>query len=536
MKKIFFVLFLQIPVVVSGQYTSLIDYGEDLASKGNYKKAIVMYQKALGEGLSRYETSLVYYRLGYCYADILDFDKAVNSFVLSYKFDKKDKEILYIISRLLHRIGQFDEAYSYLKKYRNSGGDKIKSEFHQQSLDFTVKCSNEPQTNQVRRNDELSSPFYDFSPCLLDNSTMIFTSSRRFKDSVEAVGRWTNIFFAHKEDKKWSIPVPVDTSINKGNNAGVTTIDNLRKVIFFSKCKDYECAIYYSFLQGDLLGEAIRINFDLPPQQDRVICHPSFSNSLNILFFSATLEGGYGGADIWMSKYDPIMDSWSKPENPGSGINTAGNELFPFINEDGTLYYSSDGGITLGGLDIMRAPMVEQLEWKSGENMKPPINSAGDDFGIVFESPSTGYFSSDRVGSLGRDDIYEFTLKDQVVNEAEVDTNTAHNDQYDFQTIYHLFNKEDCDMNGDKLSVGSIKLYPNPNDGNFTLEFNSNKEVQLNLRIHNNFGQLISNETLSASQAVSVKRFDIHSFPAGIYYLQILYGCEVLHVEKIIKN
>jgi peptidoglycan-associated lipoprotein len=140
-----------------------------------------------------------------------------------------------------------------------------------------------------------------------------------------------------------------------------------------------------------------------------VSAHPSLSKDGLTLYFVSDLGGGFGKKDIWKVTRVRPGDLWSKPVNLGPDINTSGDELFPYIREDGTLYFSSDGLIGLGGLDIFKATQQPDGSW-AVLNMKPPVNSFADDFGIAFEDDNEkGIFSSTRKGK-GDDDLYSFEL------------------------------------------------------------------------------------------------------------------------------
>jgi peptidoglycan-associated lipoprotein len=140
-----------------------------------------------------------------------------------------------------------------------------------------------------------------------------------------------------------------------------------------------------------------------------VVAHPAITPDELTLYFVSDMAGGIGGKDIWKVTRSNEGDEWSKPENMGPEINTVDDEMFPFMHPDGTLYFSSNGRIGLGGLDIYMAKKNEDGTWKV-ENMKYPINSSADDFGIVFEKEmERGFFSSSRKGR-GNDDIYSFVL------------------------------------------------------------------------------------------------------------------------------
>ncbi|HSO78419.1 MAG TPA: hypothetical protein VLQ76_07615, partial [Bacteroidales bacterium] len=140
-----------------------------------------------------------------------------------------------------------------------------------------------------------------------------------------------------------------------------------------------------------------------------VAAHPSISADGLTLYFVSDIPGGLGGKDLYRSVRSSASGDWPRPENLGSDINTKGNELFPFVREDGTLYFASDGQIGMGGLDIFRASPQSGGGWIV-ENMKSPINSNADDFGIAFEKEAEkGIFSSTRKGR-GDDDLYFFEL------------------------------------------------------------------------------------------------------------------------------
>ena len=120
------------------------------------------------------------------------------------------------------------------------------------------------------------------------------------------------------------------------------------------------------------------------------------------------MKGGFGGKDIWMVK-KMKRDEWSEPINLGDQINTSSDELFPFIHADGSLYFASNGHVGMGGMDIYKAEFDVEGTLLSISNMKSPINSPLDDFGIIFEGKDErGYFSSNRFGGKGGDDIYQF--------------------------------------------------------------------------------------------------------------------------------
>ena len=158
------------------------------------------------------------------------------------------------------------------------------------------------------------------------------------------------------------------------------------------KNKQLGCQIYRSTSKGEGLSEP---EVEFASFGDSITtAHPAISPDGLILYFVSDMPGGLGEKDLWMVSRDSEGGEWGAPVNLGEEINTPGNELYPFVHMDGTLYFSTDSRIGLGGLDIYKATLDEVGSWTL-ENMKPPINSPEDDIGIVFESEvERGFFSS----------------------------------------------------------------------------------------------------------------------------------------------
>lgn len=192
---------------------------------------------------------------------------------------------------------------------------------------------------------------------------------------------------------------------------GTPSFSSDYKELYFTRCEAGKrekkgCVIMYSKRTGDTWSEPKNIGI-LP--DSLVAAHPAISNDGSTLYFVSDIAGGFGKKDIWKATKAKGGGAWSKPVNLGPDINTPGDELFPYVRKEGTLYFSSDGLIGMGGLDIFKAKPQPDGSWIV-QNMKPPINSFADDFGIVFEDDNEkGIFSSTRKGK-GNDELYSFEL------------------------------------------------------------------------------------------------------------------------------
>jgi hypothetical protein len=150
--------------------------------------------------------------------------------------------------------------------------------------------------------------------------------------------------------------------------------------------------------------------------------HPCLSPDGNTFYFVSDMTGGEGGTDIWFSKKQG--EDWSKPENMGPKINTPGNDMFPWISPTGVFYFASNGHPGLGGLDIFRVTSMG-TEFEKVANLGYPVNSPQDDFSLAIdEKTGVGFFSSNRKGGKGDDDIYSF-LQRQVLEGLVLDKVTG---------------------------------------------------------------------------------------------------------------
>ncbi|AFK03800.1 OmpA/MotB domain protein [Emticicia oligotrophica DSM 17448] len=196
---------------------------------------------------------------------------------------------------------------------------------------------------------------------------------------------------------------------------------------------------------------------------DYSCAHPTLTIDDKTMYFVSDMPGGYGGTDIWMTRYE--NDEWSKPQNLGGSINTRGNEMFPFVDERGNLYFSSDGHPGLGDLDIFFVPMSTAAGMPSGKvrNLGAPLNSSRDDFGIITDSERrTGFISSNRKRGGIDDDIYKFTRLGTLYGCREVVVNIFDNDtkkpfdkiRFEYEIKDNVTTRESAITN----DIGTIKL------------------------------------------------------------------------------
>jgi peptidoglycan-associated lipoprotein len=513
---------------------SLILIAKEQGKKGNHTASIDYYNKALKLTNKRIDKSLIFYKIAVNYEHLNDFEKAIEYYNKSYNTLRVNRTVFLDIADLLRKDGKYEESTKYLKKYLRRGKDKLGAKKIISANKEAKRILEIPTNHQINLCKELSSPFFDFSPFYTnqEQTSLVITSSRMYKDSSVGVGLFYNFYHSTISNDKWNLPLAIDSTSKRSNNIGSITIDFKRKVAYYTKCKNGNCGIYYSFLEGDLMGESFPLIFEGIQSENVLFGHPSFSNELDILFFVSDLNDGYGGKDIWLSKYNKTTNSWSKPKNLGPNVNTEKDELFPYIASDSSLYFSSNGHLTIGGMDIYRATINSSGDsWSGVKNLGYPLNSSNDDFGIVLNHDLiSGYLSSNRKGGLGFDDIYEFKLLDSSFIQIKDDTSDQKNDY--LEGISQVVNAYEC-VNI-PFSLSNIKMFPNPTNGIVSLQFESSLAEQITLLIFNNSGQLILSEEIFVESGVHIKQIDLKGTSPGFYNVILNYNCTTYYTGKLI--
>jgi peptidoglycan-associated lipoprotein len=326
---------------------------------------------------------------------------------------KPEAQLWYAAS--LKKNGKYKQAIEELKKYKQIAPADAKADQEIRACELAIEWQENPEAYKIDEIKDLNSRESDFSPSFGrdDFGVVYFTSSREDATGNKTHGAtgqgYTDIFESRLDKKsKWSTPVPVDL-INSEFEDGTPCFTGDYKELYFTRCEVGKrekkgCIIMYSKRSGDSWSKPENLKI-LPDSM--VAAHPAVSADGLTMYFVSDMSGGFGGKDIWVTTRSGAGSDWSTPINPGPDINTGGNELFPFLRNDGTLYFSSDGLIGMGGLDIFKAVPQPDGSWIV-ENMKVPVNSSADDFGIAFENENErGIFSSTRKGREN-DDLYAF--------------------------------------------------------------------------------------------------------------------------------
>ena len=405
-----------------------------------YAVASDMYKQVMRKGeLAKEDKQFAAYRAGEGYRYIHDSKEALKYYSRAIRYGMKDPVVFYRQAEMMMEQEQYTEALTKFKEYKKMNPSDTEVDSKIKGCELALLCADK-RTRYVIEEFKVAneSRVDDRVPRYADRKqkSIMFTSNREGGESKKQ-DKWQGRFFEDiyiVEEKgrrgrvKWQAPKLVEGFTQW--NEGAMTFDSRYSTMYLTQCSGVEgkqtnCKIY----QAKKRGSSWELDpTPLPFCSDSFSCgHPALSPDGKKLYFVSDMPGTTQGKDgeetmekskdIYVSNFVKRGRTWGDPINLGPTINTSGNEMFPFIHEDGTLYFSSDGHVTLGGLDILYSEPTGDgpTDWGDPENMGCPMNSKADDFGILVDkNKEHGYFTSDR-DRPGDDDIYEFSMTPLVI-------------------------------------------------------------------------------------------------------------------------
>ena len=360
------------------------------------------------------------------------------------------------------------------------------------------------QTNaQVESNDDfvtikneasINSELLEYSPAFYEDG-LVFISTKVANSKKKKIDKNINknmmSIYRAKRNSEGLLETPevFASELLSKYHEGPLTFDRINETMYFSrnnmdkgKIEQRRMKIFSATKVGREWMNITELPFN---GADFETVHPSISANGDALYFASDREGGMGGMDIWVAY--KTGDNWSEPINLGRSVNTPGNEVFPYISADGTLYFSSNGIGSGEDLDIFQTKKGME-GWDTPIKLERPFNSPEDDFGFIIDRDNkNGYFSSARVaGGLGGDDIYSFNLKGDGgpvrIKEEEtpvVSTGLVVRDA-DGNVLegikYSYINMDNMTL-GEAVNGGVLRLVPSPDGTSYTIDFDKSQPI-----------------------------------------------------------
>ncbi len=419
-KAVYIIVCLLLTAVAAGCRTPKLSEADAQFQRGEYYDASVTYKKVynkLRKKEERPQRGEVAFKMGRCYRLLNMSARASAAFQNALRYEYPDSTTHFMLAQALHADGKYAAALRSYDKYLEFCPDDS----------LAINCAEGCRTAQeirargsryvVKQAKLFNSRRADFCPMYLgaDCDQIYYTSTteKATGDKKSEITGMKNadVFFSKKNEKgEWERPEPVEGELNTEFDEGIVAFSPDAQTMYLTKARRELNAPtsveIYTSTRSDAKWSA-PVKFEITADTLSTFGHPAVSPDGEYLYFVSDMPGGYGGKDIWRIS---LKERQGSLVNLGPDINTEGNDDFPYVRADGTLYFSSDGHPGMGGLDIFRATAVgdpADLRWKV-ENMGFPINSAGDDFGITFGKGEDGFFSSNRGDARGYDHIYSF--------------------------------------------------------------------------------------------------------------------------------
>lgn len=398
-------------LLVSVQLKAQLKKANEYFDQELYFDAINSYEKVLKKDENNIKAVE---NIAFAYRKLKDYNNAEKYYAKATQLNPEESSNYLYYGQTLKNNDKVREAKQQFEKFLEKNPNSLIGELMVQSCSDIEDWEVQPKEFTVSTVENINSENSDFCPLTYEDG-IVFVSERGpdlVNENVYGVNSkpYLSIYYA-KESKSYKKAKKFSNQLNSAYHDGPVSISGDKKTIYFTRAekeergKDFEnkIKIYTAELEGKKWKNIKEFKYS---SNKYSVAHPWISEDGTKLFFSSDMPGGEGKMDIYMCKKEG--SDWGHPINLGKDVNTPENEVFPYYRKD-ILYFSSDGLSGYGGLDIFS--VYETDNWKNPENLKTPLNSSKDDFGIFFTDDENGYFSSDREGGMGSDDIYSFNYQ-----------------------------------------------------------------------------------------------------------------------------
>ena len=393
-----------------------------------YIDAISIYEKVAEKG---YKDEQLFQRLGNAYYFNANFEKAAKWYDALFLMNKNQgPEYLYRYSQALKSKGDYNKANKILDQFEKTSENDLRAKLYQKHKNYLEEI----KANSGRFNIAdagVNSEYSDYGSSFLDDK-LVFASARDTGGVSKNVFKWNNQSFTNfytskiGSDDNLETPKRFGNKINSKFHEATPVFTKDGKTMYFTRNnfldgkrgKDSKNVTLLKIYKSTLVDGQWSNITELPFNSNQYsVAHPALSLDDATLYFASDMPGTLGQSDLFKVTINE-NGTFSTPENLGPKINTEGRETFPVISGDNELYFASDGRPGLGGLDIYVTRLDQNQNFGEIKNIGEPVNSPKDDFAFLINSETRkGFFTSNRDGGKGFDDIYKFTETKKLICE-----------------------------------------------------------------------------------------------------------------------
>lgn len=401
-------------IITTGAFAQTnLEMGNDAYNAKEYTEALDYYQKVLKKPYKGVDVPDLKFKVAECLRYTGKYEEAIAAYDDAKAAGYSNPNYLFHQGTIYLKQGNYESAKKKFEAFLEAvPGDKDATRFLNNAK-FATSTTEDKSLYTFKIESALNSPYNDYAPFMVKDK-LIFTSSRLEEKGQEVYtydGQGFSSLYTStyvKDSKSWSTPAKA-TALATEFNDGVLTYCDKTKTAYYTRCNDnksktVQCGIVESTYDESAGTWSAPKPIALALAQKGDMEQPAISADGEVLYFVSRMEGGQGGTDIWMMRKSGSQ--WGEPQNLGNNVNTEFDEMFP-VENNGMLYFSSEGLTGYGALDLFSTTNSNGT-WSKPTNLRAQFNSSADDFFITFAKDGSGYFTSNRKGGSGGDDIYSF--------------------------------------------------------------------------------------------------------------------------------
>lgn len=382
-----------------------------------YKKAIAKFEE------ENRQKEYACFKLAECYRLMNNPDSAYVLYgeLAKGTFGNIEPELYLRYADISRTKGDFEKARTFYKKYLKAEPRDNKAKKGLSSIDWITKNQDNRARASVFEASAMNSTYDDFAPAYLSPSydQLVFTSNREVATG-KLTDQWygldfSDLFQSTLTGDNWSTPelLYAGENVNSASHEGTPELNNSFDILYFTRCvRMRDLAKYCRIMRTEKKDGIWQDPKTVLHDSTGNIGHPAVSSDELLMIFASDREGSRGEKDLWVTRRRSKEDDFGRAVNLGGKVNTTGNEMFPFLYKDSLLIFASDGHSGYGGLDLFKS-VLKNGSWGEPVNLLSPINSGYDDFRLITNDFLTGgYFTSNRPGGTGGDDIWGYKRRD----------------------------------------------------------------------------------------------------------------------------